>query len=1198
MKTLSISTVPLHGTCLIEASAGTGKTFTLTGLYLRLLLEGRFDVSQLLVVTFTEAATDELRGRVRERLREAVAALEAGCSKDPVLSSLLVALEDHGESAQQLRDAITRLDEAAIFTIHGFCQRMLGEHAFESGALFDSELTADATTLQLAVVEDFWRTHFYDADPELAAWIRGQWATPADLLRGLAPWLQNAAPRVLPPADDGRVETVEKALYAAWTQARRQWDADEIRQLLLDAPGLGRAQGTYRGDKVEEAVAAAESYFSDEQRRPFVPEAMALLTSERLANGMTAKAVKNGVKPPSHGFFDACGTLVARARDFEALRRARILAEAADYLCEGLARRKRETRQLTFNDLLVDLDAALQGEGGDALARTISERFPVALVDEFQDTDPLQYRIFERIYGGTQTGAWYMIGDPKQAIYGFRGADIFTYIRARRTTDEQQHFTLDTNWRSASALVEAVNGLFSRAEAPFVFDDDIPFRPVVSSDRADREPLRLEGETPPALEVWPIEAGAGKVMSKAQAQSCVARACAAEIARLLTLGREGRATIGARPLRPGDVAVLVPTRNEADAVRRAFDRAGIKSVYISRDSVFDTEEAQALGHLLAAVAEPGSDRRLRAALSTHLLGADAAMLDAGDEDPRWLQTMDQFQRHHDEWLQRGFMPFFQRLLHRHHIPARLLAMPDGERRLTNLLQLGELAQAASTGVWGMTGLMRWLAEQRCGGEGDAEDKQLRLESDAGLVKIVTIHKSKGLEYPLVFLPFLWSTRVQSGASGKASLPAVTFHDPEDQVYSLDLGSHAYLEHRQQARIEQLAEDLRLLYVALTRARHRCYVAWGRINGAAASALAYLLYQPLRGDEINLGSMDDAAAMAPWQALAEAMPRSVAVTGLPSGDGRAPAEDADAARLGARTLGEPVPRGWRIASYSSLSAGQASVAAGAETPDHDAVDDVTAEAEVTPVAETQDPFATIARFPRGARAGTCLHALMERLDFTTAAGLDGTELALLTRRLLVRHGFDVRWEPAVSAMVGEVLAADLGTGGCLKRVSPARRLVELEFFFPVERLVPVGINRFLADYRGAALERPLTFAPLAGLMKGFVDLVFEQDGRYFIADYKSNHLGGTGADYDPAHLPEVMRRHDYDLQYLIYTVALRRYLARRVPGFRYDEHFGGVYYLFVRGMRADDPRRPGVCFQRPDEAAVLTLDELLTGGESA
>ncbi len=1197
MQRLDLATCPLHGTRLIEASAGTGKTFTLTALYLRLLLERDIDVDHLLVVTFTEAATEELRSRIRSRLREAAAGFENGASDDPVVASLLARLDDHTRRAQQLRDTVTRLDEAAIFTIHGFCRRMLTEHAFESGALFDTALTTDEQTLQQAVISDFWRRRFYDGDSELAAWVTRRWATPGKLLESLKPWLRNAAPRVLPAADRAQVEAAEAAVATCFTAARASWTRD--RKAIIDAinglvaeKSLSRAQkGGYPPERVAALAALADEYFAADTVPYTVPTELRLLTPATLESALTKAAHKAETGIPAYPFFSDCETLIERSAALDILHEVALLCEAARYLQEALQSRKRESRQWTFNDLLADLEQALHGPGGARLASAIRSRFPAALVDEFQDTDPLQYRILKAIYDDDpQSGAWFMIGDPKQAIYGFRGADIFTYIQARRDTDPAAHLTLDTNWRSAAGLVTAVNALFGRIRAPFIFDEDIRFLPVEPNPRGISSPLAVDDRPPAPLTVWFVEQQPERLyrgtISRKWALENVAPACAGEIARLIRLGREGRARLGDQPLRAADLAVLVRNHEEASTMRRALAAAGVNSVYFSRESVFATEEALALEQILAAVAEPGDERRLRAALASNLVGADAHALAAQADAPEWLDWLTQFQTYHELWTSAGFMTFFQCFLREQKIPARLLGLPQGERRLTDLLQLAELAQRASETTPGMDALLRWLGEHiRCP-DAAADEQQLRLESDAGLVRIVTVHKSKGLEYPVVFLPFIWGSRPRQERNGDR--PAIVdFHAPADRAYTLDLGSAEHAAHHALSERERLAEDLRLLYVALTRARHCCYLAWGQFHRAATSALGHLLHPAEDGAPIGSGmqNLDDGALRAPWEALSTATRGAIRVDDLPASEHLdSPAGMAPEA-LCARRFDGQVPQGWRIASYSGLVAGRGAYAP--ETPDHDAVD--TADDTPAPRAEPAAPFSSIFQFPRGARAGTFMHALLERVDFP---GAGGAELATLAEHLLQRHGFDVRWRPVVTDMVTRVLDTPLGSDGSLREVPAGKRRVEMEFYFPLDEVTHTAIDRFITARRGESTGAGLGFGTVAGMMKGFIDLIFERDGRYFIIDYKSNHLGDRADDYRHDSLVRAIRGHQYDLQYLIYTVALHRYLSRRLPGYDYTRHFGGVYYLFLRGM---DERGNGVFHDCPAPDDIAALDRIFDGG---
>ncbi|MFA7617750.1 MAG: exodeoxyribonuclease V subunit beta [Thiohalomonadaceae bacterium] len=1182
MRPLDPLTLPCHGVRLIEASAGTGKTYTVATLYLRLLLEQQRSVRDILVVTFTVAATEELRDRIRARLREAIAVLEGAESEDAVLQALIAAQPDRAAAARRLEDELTCIDEAAIFTIHGFCQRMLQEHAFESGMPFDLELVADDRELRHAVTEDFWRRNFYTADAGLARLAQQTWGTPAGLYETIHSHLARPDLRVVPVIAEEDCDGTAWRRLAAQAAAMWQAQREAIVALLTGTKDLSKGKDAYPEKKVLEAAAALDEHFAADAEDYLLPSGFELFTSAHLDASLMPSRRNKGAVAPRHAFFDLC-------QDLTDMRKARVMqltAAALRFCREELVRRKTERGLVSFDDLLAHLADALHGAGGDALAQQVARRFPVAMIDEFQDTDPQQARIFARIYTGREDCALFMIGDPKQAIYSFRGADVFTYIEAKRATDaERDRFTLATNWRSSAALVMGVNALFKSHHAPFIFAEDIGFHEVQAAGKADAKPLRIDGEIPPALHAWFVPAAHAKVhhgrITSGWSAEHLSRACAAEIARLLALGAKGRARIGDEALAPHHMAVLVRTHREADQVQAALREAGIPAVSQVRESVFASEQADELLRVMLAVAEPTDERRLRAALATTLAGFTAAAIDDLVRDElRWEESLEQVQAFHERWLTRGFMPMLRSLLQAWEVAPRLLALPDGERRMTDLLQLGELIHGAAREHAGMENLLRWYVDQCSEPNGENEEQQLRLESDEALVKIVTIHKSKGLEYPVVFLPFPWSTRK---ADGKG---AVLCHD-DDRRPVLDLGSPAWDANHERAERERLAEDLRLLYVALTRAKHLCYLTWGRFAGAKRSAMAWLLHgdgmvaEPRAFTE-NMKALDDAALRGALESWAARVPGCVVVEELP------PEQVVTAYRavaelpvLAACTPQRRVSVDWRVTSYTGLASGH----------DHERPDYGTRAEDVEAPANATGPH--ILQFPRGSRAGIFMHKLLERCDFPQA---HGTVLAEEVQKQLQRHGFDAGWQGAMEAMVANVLDTPLdGAGLRLREVTSGRRLIELEFYYPLatfDAAALVGVAARFANHfeSGPALH----FHVGAGVMRGFIDLVFEYAGRFYIADYKSNYLGASTADYDRPRVAAAVAANRYDLQYLIYCVALHRYLKRRLADYDYERHFGGVYYLFLRGMDARRGPQTGVHFDRPAAALVQALDALFAG----
>jgi exodeoxyribonuclease V beta subunit len=549
------------------------------------------------------------------------------------------------------------------------------------------------------------------------------------------------------------------------------------------------------------------------------------------------------------------------------------------------------------------------------------------------------------------------------------------------------------------------------------------------------------------------------------------------------------------------------------------------------------------------------------------------------------------------------MRFFRAWLIGEGVPQRLLAFRDGERRLTNLLHLAELSHVASRARPGMAALLKWLGDRRRAPANKDEEQQLRLESDENLVRIVTVHKSKGLEYPVVFCPFLWDGRLRADEKNNTTL---LYHDPDDARRAiLAVGAGEDDPARQYARREEMAENLRLFYVALTRAKQRCYLVWGKIKDAGAAPPAWLLHRPtvkehgkdwLQATQERFGKLEAAAIRGDLQTAFAAAGDAVAIAPLPREPGQRyrPPEGVEP-ELKARVFAGSLSEFWRVGSFTALTAGQS-----VETPDYDmtaAVPGGETGAEVAAV-----PLRGIFAFPRGARAGSCLHAMFERLDFTQR---DRERREDLVSRTLTGHGLDAaEWTPVVADLIERVLATPLDEKGLrLATVAPDRRLNELEFAYPLGHLRADGLRRVLARHGYAVgpfreMIDHLEFSPLRGYMKGFIDLVFEAGGRFYLVDYKSNWLGPEPAAYRRELLDDAMARESYVLQYLIYTVALHRYLRLRVPDYHYARHFGGVFYLFLRGMDPALGADCGVFRDRPAPELVAALDELMATGTVA
>ncbi|EIV6996423.1 TPA: exodeoxyribonuclease V subunit beta [Klebsiella pneumoniae] len=1159
--------LPLIGERLIEASAGTGKTFTIAALYLRLLLglggEAAYpraiSVEELLVVTFTEAATEELRGRIRSNIHELRIACLRGESDNPLYSALLAEIADKDDAAKTLLLAERQMDEAAVFTIHGFCQRMLSLNAFESGMLFEQQLIEDESRLRYQACADFWRRHCYPLTRDIVAVIHDVWKGPRDLLKSLDRWLQGEAPQLKsPPAPNETLAERHQQIIARIDSLKQQW-REQVGEIegVLENSGLDRRKFN-RGNQGK-WMEKVNAWAQEETLSYQLPDAL-----EKFAQSFLLERTKAGGEPPVHPLFSAVESLLASSLTLTDLVLARAMVEIRD----AVAREKRRRGELGFDDMLSRLDEALRGDSGETLASAIRQRFPVAMIDEFQDTDPQQYRIFRRIWRRQPETALLLIGDPKQAIYAFRGADIFTYMKARG--DVAAHYTLDTNWRSSPGMVGSVNRLFSLSDNPFMFHE-IPFLPVKAAAKNKGLRFTVDAADVPAMNVWLMP---GDTVGSGDYQTFMAQLCATQIRDWLSAGQQGRALLWrgetSRPVQASDITVLVRNRLEAAQVREALQTLGIPSVYLSnRDSVFETLEAQELLWLLQAVLAPERENTLRSALATSMFGLTALDIENLNQDEQaWDALVEEFSEYRQIWRQRGVMPMLRALMTARHIAENLLATRGGERRLTDILHISELLQEAASQLESEHALVRWLAQHIAEPDSNAASQQMRLESDKHLVQIVTIHKSKGLEYPLVWLPFIARFRKQDQAF---------YHDRETFAAVLDLGQdEASLEL---AEAERLAEDLRLLYVALTRAVWHCSLGVAPLSSRKSGNSDFHL--SALGRLLQAGEAMDAAGLAARLAdfchgdIALQIPGELDLTPW-----QAPA--ATIPRLSARELQRRIADDWRVTSYSGLQ--QHGFSGGQDLLPRLDVD----AAGVGEVVE--EPQLTPHQFPRGAAPGTFLHSLFEELDFTQPVpeGWMAEKLQL--------SGFDAQWAPVLTDWLGGVLKTRLpGPDIALNQLAARDKQVEMAFYLPIAQLLTAErLDALIRQYDPLSADTPpLDFRQVRGMLKGFIDLVFRHEGRYYLLDYKSNWLGEDREAYTRPAMEQAMRAHRYDLQYQLYSLALHRYLRHRLADYDYDRHFGGVIYLFLRGMDGQEGGQ-GIFTTRPVRPLIDGLDQLFAG----
>ena len=1178
---------------LIEASAGTGKTYALTTLAARLLVEKRVEIGELLVVTFTIAATGELRDRLRATLRAALRGAQHETARsNQQTRSLLERWQglgiDRADIARRLDLALLDLDRANVMTIHGFCQRVLADFAFEGGLPFAFEIAGDGADALNAAITDEWRRWAYPGSPLLVRYAMKKGFAAADL----AAWVS------------GYVSRLDLEIVGADSKTEEASDGlDGLEGDWRDA--VGKARDTHEAEAASlpegdrERIAAAlqrpevvlctkdGSYLGNKTQSKQLHNANPVLAEALTELDAASKELRTG--------YD--GLLPCLRRD--ALTNTRALLE------RGVG----EDRKLGFDDLLTGVHRALDGSRG--LAKRIRERYPWALIDEYQDTDRVQAEIFRRIYRNARldddTGALIIVGDPKQSIYRFRSADIFAYLNTSDAVADDAKLTLSRNYRSVPALTSAVNAVFDHP-SPFALGG-IGFDPVESAVEKsnlviDGETVAGGGDTPFQVRYFPWVPK--QLWTKADMGDLVARLAADEIAAVLELAEDGKATLAGRPVRGSDIAVLVRTGEQGRRVARALHERRIASVEIGMENVMASREAEQLERLLWAIAKPQSARRTRGALTADVLGLDAAAVGAlQDDDSAWNLWTERLGDWLEEWERADVATMIRGILESENVKGadQVLRYRDGARRLTNLKHLAEILQEAETRErYSPTGLAAWFTRARANAGDRDEMALLRLDSDEQLVKIVTMHAAKGLEFPIVFCPFLWDAAAPRGKAwadyhgSETGHPEILDLNPTQDALAADW-------------LEQFSDESRLLYVALTRAQERCVVTWTKVRQTENAPLAWLLYgREAASGEVDPGTLRNIArttnGLSPdaWRAglddLAERCSAGIGIADLDLAY-ESPSREHTAtvpAQLTARRLGRELARVRQMSSYSALahSAGVAESPNDHETveqPDRDEVDTTEEEEEAAAEGESvRDAFT----FPAGPRVGNCLHRIFERLD---RGEEDSVEDAC--RESLARYRIDAEWVDVARSLVANTRATRLaaaegpGVGKAFRLQDLERAVPEMEFHLPLNGLDRRRLGETLADH---GYDNPFagSRSNIEGYLRGFIDLVAGHDGVWYVLDYKSNRLGNRPDDYRQVSISRAMRDHRYPLQYLLYLVALHRYLAGRLPAYDYDRHIGGAFYLFLRGIDPAAGMDRGVHFDRPSRACIEALDACFKG----
>ena len=1120
MKPLDAVRLNLDGKYVVEASAGSGKTHAITTLYIRLLVEKSLSVHEILVLTYTRAATAELRSRLLRRLHSMINALE-GDQDDSELAAIAdrLAATEKPAALERLKSATSRFDEAAVFTIHGFCQRVLGEHALLASVPFSLELKTDFSQELRSLANDFSARSLQHLDGVVARSLQDRGVRPTELAR-LAIKLQSPKVAAVPSGEEIDLGDELKSFESARSYAATLWNAskDELVQLLCDHPSLNRR--SYNPITIRKTWARSlDGMFT--RNLLSLPQFFERLTYE----GMALKKDKD---PPEHAFFSACGSL-AKAFDLLNLAldryaiqlRLLFVESASDYIRSELQVRGR----VSYDELLYATFRALLSKNTGSLRTALRSQYKAALIDEFQDTDPVQHEIVSSIFGDTDCPL-FLIGDPKQAIYSFRGADVFSYINA--SSDPQfSRATLHNNWRSTNTLVDATNSLFSGRSNAFVLPQ-IAFEKAVARSEKQTDGAGFEV-------LWLDDNGA--TLTKSEFQEKAVSATVAEISYALSAYSDP-------VLAKSRFAVLCRTNAQATKIHRALSDANITASLDGDASVFDSDAARELHWVMESTIDSTNEDKLRRALSTSIMGDGLSTVALANSDP------EVFAKHEacieiwsTVWQTKSFAEFFQQLIFDTQVQRRLAESRNGSRHLTDLIHLSELlSRTESQEHLTPLELCERFRALRLNHDRDEtfdhQEIQLRPDREDAAVVVTTVHKSKGLEFPHVFVPFLGGVPKLR----RTNEQMVAFHDPESShTLTVDLGSTSIAQSKSLALQEEQSEAIRLLYVAFTRAKERCTIVWANVKDADKTSFGFLI-----GCETNPHEALEALATRSEGSIVIRPPVDFdPVITQPSVDSLGNARDTQRTELHTKTM----------SSFSSM------------------VEHTDKEIE-PPDEKTLHLETTLRDFPRGAEAGNALHRIFESLMLGDPTAV--TRKPMIAE-VLTDYGFDPEWVGKVDSDLERILSTPLIEGSDISLGSLEWSVSEMEF-------------TLASNPRNDSVVPPNDFMPVDGFIRGFIDLVFKHKGRWYVLDYKSNVLGNSYADYEAASLTSVVKHNRYDMQAQLYTLALHRHLRTRLPEYSYEQHFGGSLVAFLRGMHGATKAQSGVHFARMSEAELEELNQ--------
>ena len=1115
MKKFNVETVELKGSNIVEASAGTGKTFSLAILALRLIIEKEIPISKILMVTFTNAAVAELESRIREFVRLAYKYANGNVIDDDykIITKIIEENKNKYDVKNRLYKAIRELQNTSILTIHSFCQETLTEFAFETNQIYGAETIEDTSDVVIDEVNEYWRKRIANKDIQFLSLFKN---FGIKIGSDAYPRLSNGFIRKL----------VQEVLNGKIFKGKQECDEDKIFSLIKNLE--------FEFSKIKDLIESKIGilYFKQDKADKILCELQGLSFHEiykYIKNKRTSNVMEN--------VFGSLYFLMDKIEERKLYLLNCIYAEIEKISRENISKYIKENNLITYDDLIKNVHTAVIKNNLD-LNKELRNKYQAVFIDEFQDTDKLQYEIFDNVFHNHSI--LFYIGDPKQSIYAWRKADLNVYFKAKTKVGLKRAFTMTTNYRSSDNYVKAMNKFFMPTPKFNTFNfgaNGIKYDSVDANRKASTLKINKQKRTP--ICIYENYENLGEI-----------REDAGDLIRVLLT----KSKLDNKEILPKNIGVLVRTGRQATEIKNELQKYSIPAITVDDKKIFESNEARDLLYVLETTSEiswKGINKALLTSF-TNFKSQDILKLNDIDE-------VSKFKIYNKIWIDKGIYSMMLNFISDYNVKSNILDNnnENGERIISNLFQLIEVLQKVeSENRYSPKELTNFLNRRINGLKDDSDEYTQRIESDEDAVTIMTIHRSKGLEFDIVIAPYLdFKVEEKFGFS--------TYRETNDDycfVVNGQLGKKLSIWEEQQEQ-----ENRRLLYVAITRARYNCFIFKEKEpkkkNPDKFKSTMSPFYNEL---ELKKDKLIDYICFSDYETVA----------GQYKNDSLK-IKDYKSVELPKIELTDKY---WKKMSFSYLSA------------EHKYYPKETKNKSYENEKYNQFIFKDL---PKGALLGSMLHNIFEFIDFTNDDKW-GSIVDISLRQFLPNYIGSDKFRDKLEQMIVEVLKSTIKIDNesfKLEDVKLEKRRSEFEFDINVSQfelnILQDGINELLPNNYEVKTKYN---EQLEGILNGFIDLFFEHNGKYYILDWKSNFLGDTIEDYNNEKLVQAMNENNYHLQYLLYTLAIKKYLESKLQNFDYEKHFGGAIYVFLRGVRENE--ETGLFVDKPSLELIDEIENII------